>query len=135
MNPRPERLGRLLAIRRLTEDINRRALQLALGAVVEVEAAIEGQESALTQARLAGRAARVEGDRGAWLIAEAQEEVAGWNRGRLNALLRVRAGRGTSGDEAVSGRPAGARAGEAAGRGCKAGSGGRGRSPGTGSRR
>jgi hypothetical protein len=90
VNRRPERLGRLLAIRRLTEDINRRALQLALGAVVEVEAAIKGQESALTQARLAGRAALVEGDRGAWLIAEAQEEVAGWNRGRLNALLRVR---------------------------------------------
>ncbi len=30
------------------------------------------------------------GDRGEWLMADAQGEVAGWNRGRLRILLQAR---------------------------------------------
>jgi hypothetical protein len=87
---RPERLERLLAIRRLSADLDRRALQMTLASVGEVEAAIKAQVSALAQARRAGRDALVQGNRCEWWMAEAQEEMAGWNRGRLEALLRAR---------------------------------------------
>jgi len=88
---RPERLQRLLAIRRLNEDLGRRGLQLALASVAEVNAALARQKMAQLESNLAARAALNAGDRGEWLLADAQIEVAGWNRGRLNTLLQARA--------------------------------------------
>jgi Leu/Phe-tRNA-protein transferase len=85
------RLDRLLAIRRLGEDLDRGTLALALASVAEVEAALERQETTLADARLAARRALTAGDRGKWLMADAQTEVAGWNRGRLDVLLETRA--------------------------------------------
>jgi Leu/Phe-tRNA-protein transferase len=85
------RLDRLLAIRRLGEDLDRGTLALALASVAEVEAALERQETTLADARLAARRALTAGDRGEWLMADAQTEVAGWNRGRLDVLLETRA--------------------------------------------
>ena len=91
MSGRPERLRRLLAIRRLNEDLGRRGLQLALASVAEVNAALARQKMAQLESNLAARAALNAGDRGEWLLADAQIEVAGWNRGRLNTLLQARA--------------------------------------------
>ena len=91
MSGTSQRLGRLLAIRRLSEDLDRRALQVALGSVAEVEAALGRQETALSEAMSATRVALASGNRGEWLMADAQGEVAGWNRGRLNVLLVARA--------------------------------------------
>ena len=91
MSLKAERLQRLLAIRKLSEDIDRRALKLALAALAEVEAGLQRQQTALLESNLAGRSALASGDRGEWLIADAQSEVAGWNRGRLRTLLSARA--------------------------------------------
>lgn len=91
MSGKARRLDRLLAIRRLGEDLDRGTLALALASVAEVEAALERQETTLADARLAARRALTAGDRGKWLMADAQTEVAGWNRGRLDVLLETRA--------------------------------------------
>jgi hypothetical protein len=40
---------------------------------------------------MAARSALNIGDRGGWLLADAQHEVAGWNRVRLDTLLQARA--------------------------------------------
>jgi hypothetical protein len=91
MSGRQDRLGRLRAIRQLCEGLDRRNLQLALAAVAEVEAAMKAQYAARMNAGTTARAALTAGDRGEWLLADAQIEVAGWNRGRLVVLQRVRA--------------------------------------------
>jgi hypothetical protein len=88
---RAERLGRLLAIRRLNEDLDRGALATALARVTEVEVALARQETALVESRVASRLALNTGERGEWLLADAQGEVAGWNRAGLRALLQARA--------------------------------------------
>lgn len=91
MTRRAERLGRLLAIRRLNEDLDRGALAAALAGVAEVESALARQETALMESRVAARTALGAGERGEWLLADAQGEVAGWNRTGLRAVLRERA--------------------------------------------
>jgi hypothetical protein len=90
MSERREKLGRLLTIRRLSKDLDRRSLQRASAAVAEVEAAMACQGAALAEASVAERNALASGDRGEWLLADAQREVAGWNRGRLRTLLKAR---------------------------------------------
>ena len=90
MSGRQERLGRLLAIRRLNEELDRNTLAIALTRVAEVEAALAAQDASVAIARLAGHSALSAGDRGEWLLADAQKEVAGWNRGRLGVLLQAR---------------------------------------------
>jgi hypothetical protein len=80
----------LLVIRRLNEELDRGALAAALAQVAEVEAALARQESALAESNVATRTALDAGERGEWLLADAQAEVAGWNRGRLRVLLRTR---------------------------------------------
>jgi len=91
MSARCNRLARLLAIRRLSEDRDRRGLQSAMAAVAEVDREMARQVDARGTARSAARAAMARGDRDEWLMAEAQDEVAGWNRQRLAGLLQVRA--------------------------------------------
>jgi len=85
-----ERLGRLLAVRRVAEEMAQGRLQLASAAVTEVETALGAQETTLIEAKAAGREALVSGERGDWLMADAQAEVAGWNRGRLGVVLAKR---------------------------------------------
>jgi hypothetical protein len=89
---RPERLARLVAIRRLAEDLDRRMLAQALGEVAEVERAMLRERASLDEARGMARAGLMAGDRGECLLAEAQAKVVGWNRGRLRGLLEVRSG-------------------------------------------
>ena len=84
------RLKRLLAIRRLSEELDRSTLQLAQAAVREVESALGRHEAAQTELRLAARTALCQGDRCTWLLADAQAEVAGWNLRRLRDLLSAR---------------------------------------------
>jgi hypothetical protein len=88
---RARRLARLIAIRRLSEELDRRALALALASVAEVEVALGVQERALAESKAAARVALSVGERGQWLLADAQGEVAGWNRRRLGVLLCERA--------------------------------------------
>jgi hypothetical protein len=88
---RAERLERLLAIRRVSEDLDRNALGLALALVAEAEGEMSAQENALAEARVTARAALDAGDRSEWLLADAQGEVAGWNRSKLKVLLAARA--------------------------------------------
>jgi len=85
-----KRLDRLLAIRRLSEELDKRDLELAVASVREVESAIEQQVQMKASAKQTGRSALNEGDRGQWLMADAQGEVAGWNRGRLEMILNER---------------------------------------------
>jgi hypothetical protein len=85
-----ERLARLAAIRKLNEELDRRDLQAALAAVAEVQAALARQRTSLEESKLAGTVALVEGDRCAWLMADAQSEVSGWNRDRLGSILEAR---------------------------------------------
>ena len=59
-------------------------------AVAEVEGGLAAQDAALVEARLAERTALASGDRGEWLLTDAQREVAGWNRSRLRVLLQAR---------------------------------------------
>jgi len=91
MSGRIKRLNRLLAIRRLQEDLDRRSLKLALASVAEVEAGLIRQEAAQLESSALARTALSTGARGEWLLADAQSAVAGWNRGRLRPLLHVRA--------------------------------------------
>jgi hypothetical protein len=91
MSGRAERLGRLLAIRRVSEDLDRSALGLALAALAEVELEMGAQENAQAEAKVTARAALDAGDRSEWLLADAQGEVAGWNRSKLKVLLVGRA--------------------------------------------
>jgi hypothetical protein len=84
-------LDRLLAIRRLSEELDRNALAMALASVHEAESAIAGQEAMQAEAKQVGRQALTTGDRSEWLMADAQNEVAGWNRKRLETLREERA--------------------------------------------
>ena len=91
MSGKEIRLRRLLAIRRLGEELNRRTLAQALASVVEVESAIVRQEAILVDTGVAARNALAAGDRAEWLLTDAQREVTAWNRERLSGLLKSRA--------------------------------------------
>jgi hypothetical protein len=90
MSGKATRLDRLLAIRRLGEDLNRRILTQALASVAEVDMALARQETNLLDARVAARNALIAGDRAEWLMMDAQREVTEWNRERLSGLLKTR---------------------------------------------
>jgi flagellar export protein FliJ len=84
------RLDRLLAIRHLSEEIDRSALANVLASVHQVESAIASQETMRHDAKHAARRALSSGDRSEWLLADAQCEVAGWNRDRLDVIRQQR---------------------------------------------
>jgi hypothetical protein len=90
LSDRAERLKRLLAIRLLTEELDRNALQIALSAVSDVETALATLDHAMTESKLIARAALAKGDRRDWMLADAQGEVAGWNLSKLKKLLAER---------------------------------------------
>jgi hypothetical protein len=92
MSERVRRLARLQEIRRLREELDRQALELASAAVAEVELAVRTQENSHSEAAQQARSALTAGDRGEWLMADAQSEVAGWNRRGLGVLHAQRTG-------------------------------------------
>jgi phage protein D len=89
----PEQLQRLAAIRRLQEELDRRDLQVALGAVTEVEVAMAREAESGDRARAAGVQALADGDGASWRLASRQSEVAARNRAGLERLRVERAGR------------------------------------------
>ena len=91
MSDKTRRLMRLVGIRRIAEELDRRDLELAVAAVVEVDSALRATQGSLVEAAVAARTALGAGERGEWLLADAQTEVAGWNRGRLAVLRAKRA--------------------------------------------
>ena len=91
MSGRGARLQRLLAIRTLAEDLDRSALKAALAATAEVENALTALDHALVESKATAQAALSQGDRGEWMMADVQSEVAGWNRRKLKSLLVARA--------------------------------------------
>jgi hypothetical protein len=90
MSDKTRRLKRLVGIRKIAEELDRRDLELAVAAVAEVDAALWATRGSLLEAGTAARAALGAGERGEWLLADAQSEVAGWNRGRLGLLRAQR---------------------------------------------
>jgi flagellar biosynthesis chaperone FliJ len=91
MSDRAKRLTRLVEIRKIAEELDKRDLELAVAAVAEVDSALRATQVSLVQAGVAARAGLEAGERGEWLLADAQTEVAGWNRGRLGLLRAQRA--------------------------------------------
>jgi flagellar export protein FliJ len=90
VNGGTRRLMRLVGVRRISEELARRDLGLAVAAVAEVDAALQGNAQNKSEAEHVARAALGAGERGEWLLADAQSEVAGWNRGRLEGLRAER---------------------------------------------
>lgn len=90
MTTRGKRLQRLLAIRRIGEELGRRRLQSVLASVMQAETALGVQRQTIESAAEASRCALQNGDRSEWLFSEAQSEVASWNRGRLMPILQSR---------------------------------------------
>ena len=90
MSRKIARLRGLERIRGLQEEMERATLEQAVGALVEVESALRHDGEALTDAREKSRAALGAGDRGEWLYADAQSEVARASISRLGALLAQR---------------------------------------------
>ncbi len=79
-----------MRIRKLQEELERGALELAVSAVAEVERAIKVDETALMESQVLSREALKDGDRGEWLLADAQGEVARANMDKLGVLLGQR---------------------------------------------
>jgi flagellar export protein FliJ len=84
------RLQGLARIRRLQEEMERRALQLAVAEVAEVESALQSDAAAMLESRESAREALRTGDRSEWLLADAQGEVARANIDKLGSLLTKR---------------------------------------------
>ena len=87
------RLDRLVAIRQLREDLDRVTLQRATAALEEVDAAQRAAQTAVREARVAGRAALDAGERGDWIMADAQ----GRGGGLEQVAARRPAGRASDG--------------------------------------
>ena len=87
---RPQRLQRLLAVRRVFEQVEHRKLQLALTSVMQAEAALDEQAQAIDNAKAASTNALGDCNHDEWLFAEAQVEIAGWNHARLLPILEMR---------------------------------------------
>jgi hypothetical protein len=87
---RAERLQRLLVVRRVFEHVERRKLQGALTSVTQVEAALDEQAQAIDNVKVASANSLGNSNHDEWLFAEAQMEIAGWNRSRLMPILEMR---------------------------------------------
>ena len=90
MIPREKRLRRLLAIRRIGEEQERRRLQAVLASVAEVDSALNVQQQTIVGSGEASATALRQGNLHEWLFTEAQIEVAGWNRARLAPVHQER---------------------------------------------
>src|SRR4051812_13932094 len=87
---RVEKLKRLLAIRRLSEDLDRSALRGVLASVTEAETSLTAQREALLEAGQETRNALAIGERVEWLLSVAKREVTAGNIDRATFLLNER---------------------------------------------
>lgn len=90
MQDRLARLNRLANMYAVVERVHSIELQTKAAALVEAERAIEVQRVVVRSAGFDGREALGTGDRMGWSVAQAQREIAGWRRDRLE---RIRAER------------------------------------------
>ena len=84
------RLKRLQRIRKLTAAQDELELALAASALRQAEEALLAQARWAAESRSQAKGALADGERGAWLLAEASCEVAGWSVTRLQALCAER---------------------------------------------
>ena len=80
------RLGRIIAFRRLAEQLRNGELAEALAAAAASARAMQLQSRFLDQGREATISALLAGDQAEWQMAEAQTEVARWNHRHLEVM-------------------------------------------------
>jgi hypothetical protein len=86
MQPRSQRLKRLVSLYGIVEEMHALELQRTVASVREAEQAIEAQQRIAQLARFDGRNALAGEDRIGWTAAETQQETAGWRRLRLEQV-------------------------------------------------
>jgi hypothetical protein len=86
MQTRLETLQRLVTLYAAVEEMHSTELQRKVAAVREAQQAIGIEQEVARSARIDGRGALLEGDRVSWMMAQSQQETAGWRRGRLEQI-------------------------------------------------
>jgi hypothetical protein len=86
MQTRLETLQRLVTLYAAVEEMHSTELQRMAAAVREAQQAIGIEQEVARSARIDGRGALLEGDRVSWMMAQSQQETAGWRRGRLEQI-------------------------------------------------
>jgi len=86
MSTRLETLQRLMNLYAAVEQMHSTELQRLTTAVREAQQAISVEQSVAQAARIDGREALTAGDRVGWMMAETQQETAGWRTQRLEAI-------------------------------------------------
>jgi len=90
MRQRLETLRRLMGLYAVVEEMHLTELQRMTAAVRETEQAIVNEQDVAKSARIDGRGALTMGDRMDWMMAETQQEMAGWRRQRLEQVRQER---------------------------------------------
>lgn len=90
MSQSRRRLQRLLAIRRIGEEVARQRLKSALDSLAEAQTVLSQERQVIASAGEAALSALDACDRSERLFAEAEAEVAGWNLARLASVLESR---------------------------------------------
>ena len=86
MQTRLETLQRLVTLYAAVEEMHSTELQRKVAAVREAQQAIGIEQEVARSARIDGRRALLAGDRVSWVMAESQQETAGWRRRRLEQI-------------------------------------------------
>jgi hypothetical protein len=86
MQTRLETLQRLVTLYAAVEEMHSTELQRKAAAVREAQQAIGIEQEVARSARIDGRGALLAGDRVSWMMAEGQQETAGWRRRRLEQI-------------------------------------------------
>ena len=86
MSTRLETLQRLMNLYTAVEQMHSTELQRLTTAVREAQQAIAVEQSVAQTARIDGREALTAGDRVGWMMAETQQETAGWRTQRLEEI-------------------------------------------------
>jgi hypothetical protein len=86
MSTRLETLQRLMNLYTAVEQMHSTELQRLTTAVRETQQAIAVEQSVAQTARIDGREALATGDRVGWMMAETQQETAGWRTQRLEEI-------------------------------------------------
>lgn len=86
MQPRSQRLKRLVSLYGIVEEMHALELQRMAASVREAERAIEAQQRIAQLAHFDGRDALAKGDRIGWTAAETQQGTAGWRRRRIEQV-------------------------------------------------
>ena len=86
MQVRLETLQRLVTLYAAVEEMHSTELQQMAAAVREAQQAIGVEQGVARSARIDGRGALLAGDRVSWMMAQSQQDTAGWRRRRLEQI-------------------------------------------------